>query len=769
MENLHPLVPVPINAYQIDKNNWQLGFKNGGEMENNNRSIPKNGPFLGNGKIGYVARPNGLGAEKSIISTAFKLNDSGSYSSNVVDAFDPTLIRLFDPYATIGKEKCESQVLDMYSGIFKTRLTLTHTPPSTSSSTSSLPHSHTIETELYVARHLPYTSIQTITITPDQYTPFLDIFHVISAPLPSIQSVEYNNNVIFNDMSPAIASPSSLSSSSSSSSADKDMGVYILHGKGQMTANQKTISVCSCYVLDPESTSNNNMSYIGFNKQATNPNFCYQKLRMVHMDKGKSYTFHIVTTQMTALDFTQPHEEVKRITLNLVPNVSKIRQAHIRSWMEAWKHNMTIEAKINVTDEERARVSALTSALRYGLYTVWSSIRDSAHTELHPVMDANGNLFWDGDLWYMPLLILFRPTIARNILETRYEMLHHAIRLAAGYGFQGSKFPSSLDVVGYGRNPYWDASSTMHIFNTALISMNVWNYYRVTMDKLWLQNKGYEILKHNADFFASKMEQDEMDGSLHLNNVCSINNVLCDDNTLTNYLAKLAFQFAIEASFELQMTVDQDWLNGYHAMDIQMDPSTLQLEREKKSSIVNGERGDTMIMECLIPLLPLYSETLQKTHRSLNMSGVISANIALTQTLPQTPPTNSIAPEQTHPINDILVAWLYGTSRHTVDTFEQKLCEIIEKHYTGPWSMFTMSKPNADMNDVSLCAMLVLAVMTTAGTIRLGGNVTETRFYTEKMGLKSSHACYMPKPWKSVKITGIGKERSTVSVLNENM
>jgi hypothetical protein len=482
---------------------------------------------------------------------------------------------------------------------------------------------------------------------------------------------------------------------------------------------------------------------IGFNKLASDPRTCYQKVRFSNMNTDKTYTLHIVSTQMSDMDFPKPEEEVKRILLNLYPNMRRTRELHVKAWMDMWKHNITIEARPDASDEDKASVASLVKATRLCLYSIWSCIRDGSITDTSPLMDARGNIFWDGDLWFLPFLILFRPTIARAVLETRHSMLGHAMKLASGYGFAGSKFPSTTETTGYGDNPYWDTSASLHIFNTALVSINVWNYYRTTLDKHWLTNKGYEILKHNADFFASKVEV-EPDGSMHMRNVCSMNNVECDDNALTCYLAKIALQYAIEASYELQMVVNEDWVSCFHGLDLVYDPSSLVVSTE--GCCTGG------IAENLVPLLPMYSEVLAKSHRGLDIKKMVAQNMPMDF--------------NTHGnvLNLLIKAWLAGaTSATSLDT---ELANIVNTCFSSPWSIFDSRDGSTD---VSLCAMFLLVIATTTGTLRFGGNVTETRFYTEKLGLSSSHACYMPRAWKCVKMGGVGKTRATVLVWNETM
>jgi hypothetical protein len=234
--------------------------------------------------------------------------------------------------------------------------------------------------------------------------------------------------------------------------------------------------------------------------------------------------------------------------------------------------------------------------LRYSMYNLWSSVREGIRTEVNPislaVIDKGGELYWDGDLWFIPVLIILRPDIAKNVLEARYRVIDKAIQLASGYGYQGSKFPYINDVSGYVNSPYWDLNGPLHIFNTALISINVWNYYRVTQDKDWMINKGYTILKNNANFFVSKTTIDDA-GVYHIEDVYSFHDKVSTDNALTNYMIRAAVKYALEASYELNIIPREEWTRTFYNIDVTMfddqttqAPGTISVKTE--SPIVTG-------------------------------------------------------------------------------------------------------------------------------------------------------------------------------------
>ncbi|HKH60763.1 MAG TPA: hypothetical protein VKA49_08020, partial [Flavitalea sp.] len=97
---------------------------------------------------------------------------------------------------------------------------------------------------------------------------------------------------------------------------------------------------------------------------------------------------------------------------------------------------------------------------------------------------------------------------------------------------------------------------------TADIALAAWNYYCVTQDKKWLEEKGYPILAATADFWTSRVERNGP-GKYDIKNVVAADewaeNV--DNNAFTNAAAKANLQFATEAARLVGSTPDPDWMH----------------------------------------------------------------------------------------------------------------------------------------------------------------------------------------------------------------
>lgn len=721
-------------------NNWTIS------VTNSNASMEElqttKGAFLGNGKIGLTLALDCIGLKQSLIGTCFDFDEDGSYGNNIMHAFDFTRIKLFDHNRgpeTVSHTQFMNQSLNMFTGIATTIFEVTNI------TTSNIVN---VAYDIYPVRHLPYCTVQSVTFTPLQDMACLDIYHEITCG-ENICVEDYNNNTIYNEL------------------VSTTNGVYVLTGNGHFKSTHKPVAIASCYTAEDWSKFN----VVGFNRYAKDKNTCYQKITLSNITANSSYVLNILSTEMSGYDFKKPVDEVKRITVNIAKvtqtsnQMTALRQKHVNAWYNMWKSNITIEPKVGITTQEASDFSSVKRLIRYSMYNLWSSVREGVRTEINPssltAIDTYGTLFWDGDLWFLPTLCIFRPDIAKNVLEARYRSIDKAIQLAAGYGYTGSKYPYTHDTTGYLQAPYWDLNGPMHIFNTALVSIGIWNYYRISSDKDWLRNKGYTMMKNNADFFASRVEIDN-DNSYHFRNVVSFDNKVADDNALTNYLIKTALRYTIEASYELNIIGSDSWGQVYYNIDMPFfnnDPlGTVMLDSSSQPS-------DTYkFLEMLIPLLTFYSDTYLATNINRDMT-TIESNLMFYQ--------NTVQPGYTtNPLNNLILAWMNASLTNSGATypalFNTALLNVINDNAVGLWGDLNMDNDANGYHDNSLGSMVALMLMTTLGTLRITGIVTETRFYAEAMGFFVDNTSSMPTTWKSMRLTGVGACGDTYNVLNMN-
>lgn len=708
---------------------WSLNY----EFSLSNNTANERGVFLGNGKLGFVTsfEPE-IDVSVSMITTQMKYYN-GLYKPNTVEPFYVNNVKFFNNNPKGTNIVPIQQTLNMLNAVHTSSFSITD------NLSQRLLH---VESDLYVPRHLPFCVMQSLRITPDQDLDELVFFHEVYAK-ENLINVEYNNNKIYDE---------------------EDFGVNVLSGKG-LIRNEGDLIACACGYLIEHDVEN-----MGFNVYRSNLNKCYNKFKLKSLIANATVKVHIISTIMTSFDFENPSEEVKRIVLSILKTKSnnentatRIRTQHTNLWSELWTTDISVIPKAGISENELAEITTIKRGIRYSLYNIYSSIRENINIEVNPynlsMIDIDGSILYDGDLWLIPLLILIKPTIAKTMIEYRYKFIDVARQLAAGYGYKGSKFPYMNETIGYKNALYWDTSGPMSVFNTALISINVWNVYRVLKDRDWLQSKGYTILKENADFLVSRIDRDN-DNTYHLRDVIGLGGLKSADfNTFTNNMVRLALRSAIEASYELTYPPQCSWLEYYYNLSLSYFPNPLNqaLPEVLKYDIESTETSMYDIMEPLFVLIPYYNKLyfLPEHNHTLNS---IKKNLDFYKTKVN---------DQTvfHPYNTALFAILHGNyAQYFAEdnvNFKKYLFGYLNMNSRGVWGNMSYNS-NIHANDILLNAVFLFMLLQGAGIVNVTGGVAETRFYYEEFKITAATKSNMPNTWKNIKFSNIGRGQTFI-------
>jgi hypothetical protein len=700
------------------------------------------GVILGNGKIGLITDASHNSLKHTFISTNFDFNSFGKYTNNVAETFQYNKFHLFSRDPTDITVTNLTQELNMRNGIFKSSYSLDLADESSVS----------VVSELVPLRQYPYCVLQRVTVTSGS-TRTIDLYHDLVTP-SNIINVRYGTNVV-----------------STTNDLGQQQSVQFFNGFGEFKENNKPITSSSCYLF-PSGAQNK-----GYNIQRSDKSHAYNKYEL-SLTAGTPFTFTILTCTMSGFDFDQPEVEATRILINVVSkSVTTILDENLAEWNKMWVSDVIVSEKLGITSEEEETVVEFNRTLRYALYNVYACIRDDINVDINPLnlstIDLNGHIFWSAELWLIPLLVFFKPKAARTLLDFRYANLEKAKKLASAHGYRGSKFAYENDIVGY-NDVYWDTVSPLYIFNTALISVSVWNYFRVTQDIDWLRQKGYTILKNNADFFATKAEYSESDSKYHFNNVLGLNNVSANDNALTNYLAKVALKFAIEATYELNYIVDSLWVDIAENVYMPVENSlTVDGTTYYKVILPNaGYSNETLkFLEPLITLLPYYSGVYfdcVTCQQGFNSSTQIKNNIAFYIDTEKLDPAF-----EANNINKLILSTLKGTvaqldgSETVVGEYYTLMNEVISEGTMKPWNGLYNSLFRKTFNDIGVSALFVLSVITSLGALKIVGGINSDRQYYRQYQVTTTTANILPVTWRKLEITGVGKNSLLkTSILN---
>ncbi len=169
-----------------------------------------------------------------------------------------------------------------------------------------------------------------------------------------------------------------------------------------------------------------------------------------------------------------------------------------------------------------------------------------------------GHVFWDTEIFVLPLFIFTQPKIARNLLMYRYHNLAGARGKAATNGFEGAQFPWESAIDGTEVTPRWvprfdDPGHLIRIWPgdieihiTADIAYASWLYWQISGDDDWLRDYGAELILDGAIFWGSRVEKGA-DGFYHLSNVIGPDEYHdhVNDNAFTNQMAAWHLQTAL--------------------------------------------------------------------------------------------------------------------------------------------------------------------------------------------------------------------------------
>ena len=270
---------------------------------------------------------------------------------------------------------------------------------------------------------------------------------------------------------------------------------------------------------------------------------------------GETYKFSIVGSSITSSHHDDPLNEAERLTIFArLEGRDRLLERHTQAWNELWKSDIQIEGDPQAQQDIRSM-----------LYHLYSFTREGTALSPSPMglsgLGYNGHVFWDTELWMYPALLVMQPTLAKSLVEYRFQRLAAAKRNAFSKGYKGAMFPWESAETGVEETPVWALSGPFEQHITACVAIAAWNYFAVTQDKQWLAEKGYPLLKETADFWASRVERKG-------NNNYQINNVVAadewaenvDNNAFTNAAAKANLQFATKAAEVLGISPDKDWM-----------------------------------------------------------------------------------------------------------------------------------------------------------------------------------------------------------------
>ena len=501
---LFALASLLVSICSLAQDAWKITAKN---------INPANyyGVTVANGTIGIVSSPQAFMVKDVVLAGAYDQYGRGRVS-NFLKSFN-----LLNMYMEIDGRRLSNndatnmqQTLDMQQASFTTSFDYKDIAK--------------VSYTYYALRQLPYSVLMNVTITPSK-----DINITAASQMEAPDALRDVQNY-YNEIDRPHTTISLLTSSAKSPT-----------GKLLMCASNAFI-FSEAHGSEPRVIHemwDNNMHLMKFSRKLL---------------AGQAYQYSVVGSSITSSQHADPLNEAERLTIFAkLQGRTQLMAMHAKAWAELWKSDIVIEGD----PQSQQDVHSM-------LYHLYSFVREGSSNSPSPMglsgLGYNGHVFWDTELWMFPAILQMNPSLAKSMVEYRFERLEAAKKNAFGKGYKGAMYPWESAETGVEETPVWALSGPFEHHITACVGIAAWNCYSVTQDKEWLRTKGWPVLQATADFWASRVERNGP-GKFDIINVVAADewaeNV--DNNAFTNAAAIANLNYAAKAAALLGIVPNADW------------------------------------------------------------------------------------------------------------------------------------------------------------------------------------------------------------------
>ncbi|MCC5658881.1 beta-phosphoglucomutase [Nostoc sp. XA010] len=280
----------------------------------------------------------------------------------------------------------------------------------------------------------------------------------------------------------------------------------------------------------------------------------YPTLSMTYLAKSQqTVTVEKIVTVFTSRETETPVSAATEKLAHL-PDYATLLKANQQAWDEAWQ-----QSDILIEGDSTAAF-----AVRYNLFQLL--IAGSRHDDKVSIpaktlsgFGYRGHIFWDTEIFMLPFFLFTQPAIARNLLSYRWHTLPGARRKAAHYDYKGAMFAWESADTGDEVTPRWGLNSDFYgedvriwcrdreIHINADIPYAAWNYWQVTADDEWMQQRGAEIILDAAMFWGSRVEFNSERQQYEIRGVIGVDEYheFVHNNAFTNRMAQWHLEKAI--------------------------------------------------------------------------------------------------------------------------------------------------------------------------------------------------------------------------------
>ena len=268
---------------------------------------------------------------------------------------------------------------------------------------------------------------------------------------------------------------------------------------------------------------------------------------------GEQFHFTLVAAIMSSRTTPDVLNQTERmVSYACLQGANNLCADHRAGWNKLWESDITIEGDAQAQQD-----------IHNMLYHLYAFSGEGSRLSLSPMglsgLGYNGHVFWDTELFMEPAILLMQPELARSYVDYRFDRLGAARENARMHGYKGAMYPWESAATGEEETPVWAMTGPYEHHITGDVAWSAWQYWCATQDREWLRTEGWPILRETADFWKSRV--------VRRNDRYEILNVVCadewaenvDNNAYTNGVAALNLRLAAKAARILGETPDPQW------------------------------------------------------------------------------------------------------------------------------------------------------------------------------------------------------------------
>ncbi len=395
----------------------------------------------------------------------------------------------------------------------------------------------------------------------------------------------------------------------------------ILHIQQQSTQSKINVVVQASHRFYVDDMAENLAGHVSANRRKIDLEYS------ISIKQGSEFRFSKMSYFVTDKDIDNDSATLETLTKRSTDALQNAQELGYQELLvensKCWNKQVWNEASITIESENGFDQLAIRFAQYHlRIMTPYHDKRTSIPAKGLTGEGYKGHVFWDTEIFMLPYYIFQHPTIARSLLEYRYETLAGARKKAIENGYRGAMFPwesalsddgevtpvwGAVDIITGKSIKIWSGFIEQHI--TSDIAFATLQYYKISGDEKFMIDAGYEILFETATFWASRLEFDKKDNLYHINNVVGPDEYKehIDDNAFTNHMAHFNIVSAIAFFHKLKLKhepwfilLEQRLKLADEVIEWEDRVSKIYLPRENEFGIV--PQDDTYLQKEIIDL-----------------------------------------------------------------------------------------------------------------------------------------------------------------------